>query len=269
MKFSIRNKLIDNVLLLESVPQSARDGLFQIMYQDFSGGRAINRLYPATPLDLEAKFCRRLGIHLNVNHLNNKLAIIEQVGFYLHGCKYYEVYDAVEVYLELLDENVRDERIKELNNLFSDSQLGYRVLINGQCAKITNDLEVEELNRSICSKYDRVNSLFKEAISHFSKNDYNASVAKSFCALETLLSIVLNEKGTFSELIKKFENKRFQFHEALKAALVKLYGYASDVARHGSKDEYLIDGDEARFVLIVSSSLINFLICKQEIPNKA
>ena len=83
-------------------------------------------------------------------------------------------------------------------------------------------------------------------------------------ALETLLSILLNKRASFGKLLDEAGKRGVVLHETLKKSLDCLYGYASQVARHGSKDEYNANDAEARFVLITSSALCNLMIASFE-----
>jgi len=59
--------------------------------------------------------------------------------------------------------------------------------------------------------------------------------------------------------------KNNQLHPALKKSISSLYGYASDGAgiRHGLKeDDIVIDFHEAKFILVVCVSFINYLKSK-------
>ena len=92
--------------------------------------------------------------------------------------------------------------------------------------------------------------------------DYANSIKESISALQSLAQILLGEKGTLGEVIKKLD-----VHPALKQGFSNIYGWTSDEGRirHGKTGEPLEPGlTEARYMLITASAFINYLIVKEE-----
>ena len=73
-----------------------------------------------------------------------------------------------------------------------------------------------------------------------------------------------NPKSTLGDVLGKME-KEGVLHPALKKAFSSLYGYTSDDAgiRHALfEGDRVIDFNEGKFMLVVCSSFINYLISK-------
>ena len=71
------------------------------------------------------------------------------------------------------------------------------------------------------------------------------------------------EGGGLDKALAKLEEK-IKFHGAFKSGLLSLYGYTSDEhgIRHAILEERNVGFDEAKFMLVSCSALVNFLISK-------
>ena len=96
--------------------------------------------------------------------------------------------------------------------------------------------------------------------------DYRNSIKESISAVESLAALTVGESGTLGQLIKKLEQK-IGLHPALGKAFNKLYGYTSDEGgiRHALADEETADFDHAKFMLVVCSAFVGFVLSKVEI----
>jgi hypothetical protein len=191
------------------------------------------------------------------------------------------VYDFVEYVLNqclLFNAAMRNNSAKLLNEILEEEKAGYRVI----CCKdmwyvtpIISPQETEEIGKasSLSGPYQSVAALIAAAVGHYRKRpraEYEDSLKDSILALEDLVKIMVSPKGAFSQLIKELK-----IHKALKEALEKLYGWASDVAdvRHAKGEIpqekvpiYSVGEAEARLALVLASALANYLISKQ--PNR-
>lgn len=153
---------------------------------------------------------------------------------------------------------------KKYNDLFEKECVGYR-FVDGLIVRITNKEELQAIEKaSLTNK--KVNDHIKKAILYISESgekDYKNSIKESITALETLCSILTKkDKGTLGETIEII-GKEKKIHPALKEAIAKLYGFASDEPgiRHGSgKVGNNISFDDAKFVLVICSAIINYFI---------
>uniref|UniRef100_A0A7V3ZX07 HEPN AbiJ-N-terminal domain-containing protein n=1 Tax=candidate division WOR-3 bacterium TaxID=2052148 RepID=A0A7V3ZX07_UNCW3 len=185
--------------------------------------------------------------------------------------KYYElkewylIYDFIEFIINRFNPNERF--ISLLNNVFKAEGAPYRV-IGKYVAPSISEVEVNELEQAlnIPDKYESVRTHISQALRHFSQKpnpDYKNSIKESILGLESLLKIILNTpKGTLGELVNKLS-----VHPALKEALKKLYGWTSDEdgIRHAKPGEKTTSSEEeARFLLVISSAFVNYIISKYE-----
>ncbi len=151
---------------------------------------------------------------------------------------------------------------EELNKILEQENSGYRLNDEYQLVPISNQEELDEVSEAQHSKIDLVALHMNKAVACFSdreKPDYDNSIKESVSALEALAQKLSGEKGTLGALIKKLE-----LHPSLKESVSKLYGYASDGGiRHAKKDgDPEVDFDTAKFVIVTSSALINFITAK-------
>jgi|GEM_PF-1117249 len=164
-------------------------------------------------------------------------------------------------------ENELETYIHLINDLFEKYLVGYRV-VEKKISKLTDQNEIREVLQAL-------NSPVIEASTHINKAhnllsnpryyDYENSIKEAICAVETMARFITGiESATLSECIKKLD-KIYPLHPALKESILKLYGYCSDCAgiRHGSKpgsNEYIPTAYDAKFILVMCSSLNNYLL---------
>ena len=151
-----------------------------------------------------------------------------------------------------------------MNSCFEEEYVGYR-FVNNSIVPITSKQEISSITHALSTPYDRVNQSIAKANLYLSNksHDYENSIKESVTAIETLCSIVTGkEKATMGQMLNELEKTK-QIHSALKEVINKLYGFASDVpgVRHGAEKESMPIGfSEAKFVLVTSSALINYVI---------
>ncbi|MCC6412503.1 MAG: hypothetical protein IT270_12640, partial [Saprospiraceae bacterium] len=130
--------------------------------------------------------------------------------------------------------------------------------------------EVIEINNALSStnKFKTVKEHLKRAVELYSdkKNpDFRNSIKESISAVEALSKIIINNnKVTLGQALKEIETKH-QVPPSLKQAFSALYGFTSDEGgiRHALLEKNIsINMEEARFMLIVCSAFINYLIHK-------
>jgi len=164
-----------------------------------------------------------------------------------------------------IDKHPRRNFDQCLKQIFLDERVAYTI-INHLIVPLISDVEVEEVNSAIQGKYDQVTMHIKKAIELYRKRpmaDYENSIKESISAIEALAKIVLKrQRGTLGNLVE-----HLNIHSALKEGVKKLYGWTSDESgvRHAAKNiRSNIDETEARFMLIQSSALVNYIIAKHE-----
>jgi len=191
---------------------------------------------------------------------------------YFMECEWYEVYNLLEfLYQELPDSN--EEFKKYINNVLEEELSGYRI-IGKEVTQITDKKEIKEIEEALLkSEEKKLNAVYKHldsAISKLSdkeKPDYRNSIKESISAIESISKIISgNPKAGFGEALEIIE-KNIGIHKALKKGFLAIYGYSSDSGgiRHAMTDELNpVNFEDAKFMLIACSALINYLIVKAD-----
>ena len=162
----------------------------------------------------------------------------------------------------------RDKFMAACNALFEKEMSAYR-FVDGVITKITEQQELHEIEQALESSLGPINAHLRRALELMSDRnspDYRNSVKESISAVESFVMHVLGEdKGTLGQLIKKLEDE-VGLHPALKTAFSNLYGYTSDEGgiRHALSEQENVDFNDAKFMLVVCSSFINFVEGKMQ-----
>ena len=190
--------------------------------------------------------------------------------------EWYVVYDILEYTMQyIIDTPFLHSRFRNshyftrLNNILIEEKSGYR-MVEGKFVKITNESELDSINKTIHSDFDSVNTHMKKALSLYSnrKNpDYENSIKESISTVEAMCCIITGMKGsnaTLGAAIKKLEDNGVVIHGAMKSAFSQLYGYTSDQdgIRHGGIDFKNAPEEDALYMLISCSAFVNYLIEK-------
>ena len=190
---------------------------------------------------------------------------LKEIKLKFYNLKWFEVYDFIEFILK----NLRGDTIglkKKIEKIFEDEKVPYRI-INKKITQISSKSEAREVE-AVLENEDLSESKnhIKKALIHFSKNpnpDYCNSIKESISAIEALArNITGNEKGTLGDLVKSLN-----IHPAFKDGINSLYGWTSDEGgiRHAEKEtEFVISKEEARYMLVTSSALVNYIISKED-----
>jgi len=175
-----------------------------------------------------------------------------------------QVYDFIEFIVSNLP---YDTFKKNCNKVLEREFSGYR-FVNNQITQIINKEEIKEIETAINDSTDVVTIHLDKALTLMSdkkKPDYRNSIKESISALESLFKrIVKNNKLTLNQALDVMEKNGIKMPPSLKKGLSNLYGYTSaeDGIRHGLFRQSQLDIADARFVLILSSALVNYLIVK-------
>lgn len=158
--------------------------------------------------------------------------------------------------------------VDELNNAFREENAGYRI-IEDCIAPITNEIEIAEIQQAVAltDKYAGARTHISTAIDLLSKKpipDWRNSIKESISAVEAVAKISTeNEAATLGDALSILD-KRIPIHGSLRQGFIKLYGYTSDAdgIRHALLDEPTVGFDEAKFMLVVCSAFVNYLVSK-------
>lgn len=221
--------------------------------------------------DFNEKCCDRFGWRLTevYKYDDNVLGYLRGK----HAGKVYPLYDMVEFLVSYLQKEEQREVIesiksitviKQFNDIFELEKSAYRFGGNGKLIAITDEIELEELNRAddLSKPYANVYEHLEKAKSFFSDReqpDYDKTAVESVHAIEAVCrDITGDDKAILGDALKNIK-----LHKALKCSLTKLYGFSGDTVRHAKKSNNIkIDENAARLILITSHSIVNYLISK-------
>lgn len=284
MKFSQRigKTLWNKEIQLESIDEDLRNGLWNIY-----------SLYILNKIDEEFSYTHNINPS---SYFSNSLwhnyfkqpidkipsyfsNVIQRIRDYFFSCNWYEVYDLIEVTIEIVNNSYFSIRIEELiksfNKILEKEFAGYR-FIEGKLSPIINEIEIKQIEDSISltdtfTLSKGCNIHLKEALSKLSdrKNpDFRNSIKESVSAIESIAKVISNNsKDSLGASLDKIK-ERIKVHPSLEKGFKQIYGYTSDGdgIRHGLTEEATCDFEDAKFMLVSSSAFINYLIVK---ANKA
>ena len=150
-----------------------------------------------------------------------------------------------------------------------EEKSGFR-LIDGKFVNITNEAELKEVSSALSFPHSSVNIHIQKALSLYSDRkqpDYENSIKESISAVEAMCCIITGLTGSSATLgvaLKKLEDNGVIIHSALREAFSKIYGYTSDAdgIRHGGIDFTNASSEDAKYMLVVCSAFVNYLIEK-------
>ncbi|MCC6549518.1 MAG: hypothetical protein IT279_05555 [Ignavibacteriaceae bacterium] len=193
----------------------------------------------------------------------NEPKIYDYICNYFFSCEWFNVYNFIEfAFLKYPSYQ------KSCNSILKNELSAYR-FIDGILFPVTSEEEVAEIASALTNtdKHKSINDHLEKALRYLGNKtspDYHNSIKESVSALEAMFRIISNdEKIILSKAIKKVE-----MHQTLRDAIEKLYSFTNDQSgvRHSLKEgEKDVQIEDARFILIVCSAIINFL--KDKLPN--
>jgi hypothetical protein len=256
-----------SIFQVDSMDDDLRNALWsalKIHYWDNSS--------PELRFDQHLKFfCTRLWIDyfkLPLDTMPSHMVnILQKVRKYYFEAQWYEVYDFIEFVPNNHPNDYYNRQFIALCNSFLERELSAFRFVGSTITKITDASEINEIDEASDIPVKTVREHLRSALSLLSDRkapDYRNSIKESVSALESLSRLICSDRdATLGEAIKLIEKQgKVKWHPALKGALDKLYGYASDEGgiRHGLKEEDSIDFEEAKFMLVTASAFVNYLI---------
>lgn len=194
----------------------------------------------------------------------------EQIKKEFFQLKWNQIFDFIEFNVNFLSSfghtTLKDQYIPETNRVLEREFSGYRI-INDVVAAITDRNEMKAIEEATNSnKFQTVSIHMKTALEKLSDKinpDYRNSVKESISGVETLCRELTGE-NTLGNSLKKFESKGHIFNAQFKEALENLYAYTNNKStgiRHALINQKQTPTfDEAKFMLVTCSALINYLI---------
>lgn len=172
-------------------------------------------------------------------------------------CQWYEVFDFIEIVCAGLGNYEIEQKI---NELLVEFDIGWKVL-QGRIETRGDEL-FEATIQDARNNLDRAGRLTAKAeieeamasLSHRPKPDSRGAIARSVGALEALARDITKEPtATLGQLIKQLD-----LPQPLDVAATKIWGYASDQARHVTEGVNP-NRSEAAFVVQVYAAFVSYL----------
>jgi len=178
------------------------------------------------------------------------------------------IYDLVEfVYASPYSCSIRESLQKGVNEDFQRDFASVK-MIDGLVTPISDEEQSHAVEAAMQGPLEDVNSQVRTALALLADREnpkYRDSVKNSVSAVESLCKhIVGDSKAPLGDALNKLETVGVPIHSALKEAFRKLYGYASDIARHGLMGSDNLDVEDARHMLVTCLAFINYLVVKAD-----
>ena len=158
-----------------------------------------------------------------------------------------------------------------MNAVFEYDFVGYR-FVEDKIIEITDNNEIITIEEAINKNpHRKCKDHFEKALALLSDRaitDYSNSIKESISAVECICQIIVGKNATLGEALKLLEKRGVMLPGTLKTAFDKMYGYTSNEGgiRHANAfSEVIPDFADAKFMLVVCSAFVNYLIAKQSI----
>ena len=180
-----------------------------------------------------------------------------------------EVYDLVEFVANAnLEWQAQSAYVESCNAVLERELAGYR-FIGSQLVPIATDEElaaIEQANRDAGSYRPIRDHLAQAAglLSDRTNPDFRNSIKESISAVEAACEVVSGQRGTLGDCLNRL-GRTGPLHPAFREALSKLYGWTSDAQgiRHALMDESTLDLADARFMLVLCSGFVSYLLSQK------
>lgn len=176
--------------------------------------------------------------------------------------------------MEFLDQSLISQMFEEfpevVNSLFKEEKVGYS-LIEGEICQITDENEIEEIEEAVnqsVGRFDGAKEHLKNALHKLSDRenpDYRNSIKESILAVESMAQILTgDEDATLGQALNVLQEDT-DLHQALSNSFSSMYGWTSDDEgiRHAMQEIPDLDFEDAKFMLVVCSAFVNYLIEKK------
>ena len=184
--------------------------------------------------------------------------------------EWYEVYDLLEFVISSPRNTNADGLRKAVALILKEERAGFQ-LVTGQFTEITDETEIAAIEQAFqataTDRFEPARTHLSAALRHLSDRqapDLRNSIKESISAVEAVTQIISGDRqAELGRAIRAIE-ARTPLHGALRAALLSLYGYTSDAdgIRHALSEAPNVDAADAKFMLVVCSAFVVYLIQK-------
>jgi len=272
-KFSKRYEFEpDKPIQITSIDDELRIGLWNALYLHFWIHTEITDFGHKIAGDKLESIVKHAWVHFLKWPLNefsyNWDPTEDRIKDYFDQMEWYHVYDFIEFMAPLADKIATgntNEFIDFCNSILETERSAYRFV--GNClAPITDEVEVHQVEEIMRTPYDPIRDQIRSAVTKLSekpKPDLRNSIKESISAVETAARLVTNNpNGTLGQLLDVLKTK-IDLHPSQIEAFKKLYGYTSDDdsgIRHAMMDKSNLTPDDARYMLVVCSAFVHYIL---------
>lgn len=288
--FSERYGYKENSVIKNGFSSSARNLLWNFLYKflitkellhihhdefDNDDFDVINRIHNEIPKVIwEYFFKNRIDEFISNSHLHEYL----KKYFFDGRTEWWQILDLFEFIAQYCSNYyiVEDEVsyktyglffIRLCNYLFEKNNFAYR-FINEQIAELNTTEEIEEIKTAINSPMEEIKIHISQALNHYSNlgnPDYRNSIKESISAVECLCRKITG-KNTLGKALNQLRNKGVDLDTQLKEGIEKIYSFTNgeEGIRHALMKEVAVESEDARFMLVLCSSFVNYLVEKAD-----
>ena len=221
-------------------------------------------------------FVRNLWHHLFKKPIDTIPDNYPRICVYIRNYYFQGSFDDVYDILEWIAQNhysgpLSEILVTECNQTLEKEVSGYR-FVDDEIIRITSDEEITAVEEAlkIPDPFRGPRTQIKSALKKLSDRkspDYAGSIKDSISAVEGILRIIAKEQVTsFDNALMWIKKKHIiDLHPALEDAFKKMYNYTSDSKqgiRHALLEEPNLTFEDAKYMLVVCSAFINYLIAK-------
>jgi len=278
MRFSQRigKTPVRTALQIDTIDDALKNRLWSIILTDFIGHLdSYSRFGGDSELD---QICKYLWTEFFSNRIdqipsyNNgsiqAQGVIHYIEKWYFKAEWFGVYDLIET-ISKLDVQYIGIFIDACNTALEKEMSNYRI-IDSTIVQITSEQEIIAIEEALSDndEFKSVQTHLKTALDLLANRaspDFRNSIKESISALEALCKILISDdKATLGKALATLETK-YGLHPSLKESFSKLYGYSSDAGgiRHAMLESSIsVDFDDAKFMLVLCASFINYLRAK-------
>ncbi len=249
-RFSERMGLTPKPLVqLNDMNSELRNSLWNIILLDMGGGEGSPNYSQAHRL-AEPVALQFAKIPLDEPTLQNPYHWLRDFFF---GLEWYRTYELIEFLREVCYSH-HPGFVQAVNTILEREQSGYRF--------VSDVAEVESAAGATGPAGQHIRTSL-ELLAKRPDPDHRNAIKEAISAVESTVKQFAGSSKSFAKAIEELSRK-VELHGSLKTAFKNLYGYTSneDGIRHAILEQKEIGFDEAKYMIVVCSAFINFLISK-------
>ncbi|MCY3595236.1 MAG: hypothetical protein OXH01_08400 [Bacteroidetes bacterium] len=185
-----------------------------------------------------------------------------EIGVWLNGCEWYDVYDIIEAIYQKLEVSKREYFETKINEVFREKGIGWK--LDGGKITYRGEGPFESLSERVPKQLEQAGlttggNEFQEAtanLSHRPEPKLSDAIDHAYKAVECVMrSICRDDDATLGDLLKHHKEI---IPPPLDTAVAKLWGYASQYGRHRAegKDPQI---NEAELAIHVAAAVVMYL----------